>query len=89
MHWNGRSTLAAVAATTLVAAALPCAAVESFLAPNPQAPDAVPYRSAPGDRPPPSADGEAEQPEAGGAAVEETPAPTVSEDEHRGIDPHD
>lgn len=89
MPWNGRSARAAVAVATLVVAARPGAAVESFLAPNPQAPDAVPYRSAPGDRTPHRLNSEVEQPDAGGAAEQRTPTPTASEDADRGIEAQD
>ncbi len=58
MRWSGRSTAIALAAVILPAAVTSRAVADSFLAPNPQVPDAVPYHRQRDGRPP--GDGAAE-----------------------------
>ena len=74
----------ALAAATLVATAGPCAGVDAFLAPNPKAPEAVPYRRVPEGRSP--HDGDADAVERGersedSAAETTTPAQPSSGDD--------
>jgi hypothetical protein len=81
-----------VAAVNLVVMAATCAGIESFLAPNPRAPDAVPYGRSLDARPPHRGDAEAtglDERDVDGAVEPKSPSQPAKADDDSAVERDD